>query len=755
MPGSFDAFRISMRGLNASQKQMEVTSNNISQASNENYSRQEARLVSMGDVFDGEVFIGQGVEVSVVERIRDELLDVQIRDKAAASGYYSVKSKWLERVEAVYNEPSDQGVSANLSNFWDAWSELANDPEGLGTRSNLLSRTESLANTIQGVYADLEEIKQNLDQDLENTVGTINEKLAQLAQLNNSIFDKEAEGPQQANDLRDQRDAIIDELAKVIDIRYREESNGMVTVLFGDRPAVWINSYEGIKVVQDPLDHTKPKLLWQNGDQPVQVPGGELKALLDLRKEIVPGYQSDLNQFASTLINEVNSIYANGAGLEPYQVLKSELGASVLGLENNNSAVGQALGLLEIGDNGSQSSYVGEIHIAFYDDQGKVTRTQGVLVEPSDSLNDIITKLRSIDGFAAALVSDDYTGEERLQLQFDSTSAPTGEVGFSIANNRGGYDTSGFLDLVGFSADEKSSNDSSSAGTLSSADLSPLKAQFGVQSISDLVADQALGISGSFTLNSFVPVENEGTEEWHHALQMRIDVESDDTIQAIMDKVNALTSEYGFEMSLSGDQLELSNVYKLNDLGKFVGPTDADYASLPFMKVSFANTYLYPQDPSDEPPKGYNGLGDNTSLFTKMHLNTLLSGSDAESMALDSRITDANDVHAGYQLSPGANQMALDLNALQFQAVSSVGAFTIGQEYENIITGLGVDSLQAQDLSANEELVLQNFLSERSSISGVNMDEELTNMILFQRVYEANARMIATLSQMMEELMNI
>lgn len=786
MPGSFDGLRISMRGINVSSKQMEVTSNNISQASNENYTRQEARLVSLGDVFDGEIFLGQGVEVSEVIRVRDGLLDDQIREVTSSSGYYSTKAEWLSRIESVYNEPSDFGVKKTLTNFWDAWSELANDPEGLGSRSNVLSRGETLSHTIQNLSSSLTSIKQSLDQELEVTVGRVNQLLSELAELNNGIFEKEAGAQQKANSLRDNRDAVLDQLSDVIDIRYREENNGMVTVLFGDRPAVWINSHEGIKIVKDPLNIKDPKLLWENGGQPVEVPGGGLKALLDLRKEILPGYETELDDFTNLLMDSVNEVYANGVGLESYKELRSGLGLDTLGLENNDSSVGQALGLQKTLSDGSVSTFTGEIHISFYDESNNVLRTNAVLVQPDDSLNDIIDQLGIISGLSASPVTDSF-GVQKLQIQFEKSSSRANEVGFAISNNTGGFDTSGFLGLMGFSPDAKSTNANTVAavddGTdnfgLSSSNLEPLKNKYGNPDLDDILTTQNLGLQGAFTLNSFLSL-NEGSD-WHHKLQLRVNVETTDTVNSIMSKVNDQYAAYGFNMEFNDttNKIELSNNAKFDSLGNYVTKktfttgapdetwilksgeyqqtTAIDYATLNtvspnFMRISFANDYLYPEVPTDAPPEGYNGLGDNTGLFNKLHLNTLFAGAGASDMSIDSRIQSAEAIHSGYKLSTGGNQMALDLNSLQFSQIAGGNNFTIGEDYDNIISSLGVDVQKTDNLNSNEQLVLENFKAERQSISGVNLDEELTNMIMFQRVYEANARMLATISQMLEEL---
>ncbi len=115
MPGLFDGLRIGIGGVMAYRRKMEVVANNIANASNENYTRQEARLETVGSTWDGQNFFGQGVDVTQVIRIRDELLDDQLRDSASTAANYSEQVEWLSKIEALWNEPSDTGISAAFS----------------------------------------------------------------------------------------------------------------------------------------------------------------------------------------------------------------------------------------------------------------------------------------------------------------------------------------------------------------------------------------------------------------------------------------------------------------------------------------------------------------------------------------------------------------------------------------------------------------------------------------------------------------
>jgi flagellar hook-associated protein FlgK len=237
-----------------------------------------------------------------------------------------------------------------------------------------------------------------------------------------------------------------------------------------------------------------------------------------------------------------------------------------------------------------------------------------------------------------------------------------------------------------------------------------------------------------------------------HAQQLAITVTSSDSIDSIMAKVNALTAQHGVAMSFNGgtNRMELTSTARTDanhDL-QLAGGTD-------YLRLSFANDYRSPAIATDKPPEGYNGFGDNFNLYAKLQMNTLFTGSGAGDIAIDSRIKSATDIHAGYNLAASDNGLALGIHNLQHSRLADGGQFTIAEQYANFIAGIGTDVNRADVLSENEAIQLEGFLAERDTISGVNIDEELAQMIQFQRAYEANARMFSTFDQLVEELLSM
>lgn len=742
MAGLFDGMRTSTSGIHAHRILQEVVGNNIAQASNENYSRQKVDLSTLGSQFDGRHFFGQGVKVDNIQRVRDELLDGQLRVATGSAALQTEKSTWLNRVQSAFNEPSDVGINASLSDFWDSWSNLANDPESLPGRSEVLTKSENLARQLRNTSSRLSDVLEDVDQSLKLVTNEINSITAQIASLNKDIFEAEAGGKAQANDLRDKRDALLDDLAEQVDFRAYEDTNGMVNVLIAEHPAVMRDKAERLVAENDSLDASKLTINWEWGSRLNTPVGGKLAALVEMRETVIPDFQQQLHDIASTIISQVNSIYSNGVALQPKTLMESNLGYEALGVSKSTDAL-----------NLVPSGQEGEIHLSFYDASGDLVRTQGIVVDAGDSLADIANKLDTIRGIQASVLSSpDNDGRLSIQLDGPSGENTLGEVSFAVSNNNGGYDSSGVLELLGFSQTAKSTNSSAVAPLLASRDLSELQSVLQVPDVAT-VRTTALNLAGTFTINAFeTGSEDAPKTNGHHVQQFAIEVVSSDTIDSIMAKVNALTANHGISMSFNGgtNQLELTSSARTDSEGNVQLAGGSDY-----LRLAFANDYRYPAVVNDEQPDGYTGLGDNTGLFGAIQLNTLFSGSDADSIDVDRRVSTPSALNAAHALKSGDNRMAQAMNALQHARIGDNGQFTIGETYGNYIASIGTDINRADELAENENLLLDNYLKERSSISGVNLDEELALMIQFQRSYEANARMFSTFNQMAQELLQI
>lgn len=215
MSGLFGTLNIGKSGLFASQKAVNVTSHNISNANTEGYSRQRVNLVttrpettSASDAGQ----IGTGVKVDTVTRVRDNFLDYQVRVELATKGQYDIQDEYLTQVENVMNEPSDTGVSTLLGKFYSSWQSLSKQADTTSAKTLVAQQSKALTDELNHTYTEFQSLKANAQSNIKDSVSEINNILNQVSSLNQEIMQVKIAG-QEPNDLMDSRDKLLDELS--------------------------------------------------------------------------------------------------------------------------------------------------------------------------------------------------------------------------------------------------------------------------------------------------------------------------------------------------------------------------------------------------------------------------------------------------------------------------------------------------------------------------------------------------------------
>jgi flagellar hook-associated protein 1 FlgK len=311
-----------VKALRAHQLAVDVASHNIANAQSPGYSRQRVLLRPIGldgsDHFSRDSLLGKagfGVDAKDVNRIRDTFLDFQARQSLSNKGQFGALASPLANAEVVFNDPSDDGMSSLLAKFWSAWHDVVNEPESSPARTALVHATTTFTTRLQAAHDQLNQQRIDLNQQVSGIADQINAKSQEIATLNLQIKQVELNGDM-ANDLRDRRDLIVDDLAKLANISYSEDDTGSMTVYLGTHELVFGTSARQINVVPDPADPGMVNLQFAIDNDKVNVSSGQLKGVLDARDVALPDLINKLNSFASGLINSVNSIHQQGYGLD-------------------------------------------------------------------------------------------------------------------------------------------------------------------------------------------------------------------------------------------------------------------------------------------------------------------------------------------------------------------------------------------------------------------------------------------------------
>ena len=301
---AFMGLQTSLRGLLAHQQAIDTTGHNVANANTPGYSRQEAVLaptqpfvVPANSVLTGAgAQLGTGVDVATIRRIRDAFLDVQYRAQSTSLGDATARSNSLDQVELAFAEPTDDGLAAQLTKFWNAWSDVANAPEDAGARAALVTSAQTLTSSFQTLSAQLTTVAQQAQSEYDAITGPsgdVGNWAQELAGLNTSIRDAVFRG-QSPNDLMDRRDQLIDQLSSLAQVSVTDLGNGAVKIDFGGVTLVDPSAAGG---------YTWPQTL--------TTPGGKLGALLDLASPAGAPltYRSQLDAVAADLVSSVNALH--------------------------------------------------------------------------------------------------------------------------------------------------------------------------------------------------------------------------------------------------------------------------------------------------------------------------------------------------------------------------------------------------------------------------------------------------------------
>ena len=306
MPGTFFAINIGQSGLAAAQLGQDVTGQNIANANTPGYSVQSLHQTASDAYTQADLntnltpgLIGSGVSVSSIQRASDQFLDTQVRDANSHLQSQTAQSGALQQVDNTFGEPSDTGLNAALTKFFNAFQDVANTPENTGVRAAAVQQGAALASTFQTVQAGLTAAAGSLSGQANAGIQAVNSDSAQIAALNISIK-AGTRGGQSPNDLVDQRGVLLDKLSGLANITVQNNSDGTVNVSVGSTALVlgtdsFSASLSGLSAAGD-------------------LTSGALSGLSKAQAQI-GAYQSQLNSAAASVVSQVNSAQANGLDL--------------------------------------------------------------------------------------------------------------------------------------------------------------------------------------------------------------------------------------------------------------------------------------------------------------------------------------------------------------------------------------------------------------------------------------------------------
>jgi flagellar hook-associated protein 1 FlgK len=298
---------IARTAIASHQTAMQTVSHNLANAETPGYSRQRAELTAKWPQAFGFGIVGTGATVSNVIRLRDEMLDNSFRREAGTRDAFLTRRDVLAEAEGILGEPGDSGLTPTLDAFWNAWSDLSNNPASASSRNVVRQRGIQVASALNSYTLRLNDLGSRTREKLSSTVDEINVLAGQVADLNRQITSAEVNGLQ-APDLRDARDRIADKLAELAGARTEIQANGTLGVYVRSMMLVDATNARTLEV----RGGTQISLGIKGDPDPLIGVAGPIAEMVELVNVDLPAIASRLDSFARGLVNGVNEYHMSG-----------------------------------------------------------------------------------------------------------------------------------------------------------------------------------------------------------------------------------------------------------------------------------------------------------------------------------------------------------------------------------------------------------------------------------------------------------
>ncbi len=733
MAGSLTlALRTAASGLLVNQSALNAVANNITNVNSKGYSRKivstESRVVSGA---------GAGVQLSALTRQIDEGLLKSLRLELSSLNAFSAQTSSYERMQDMFGSPADDAsISHILEELTIALETLAVSPDKTLEQSELVRRANALALEFQQMSTTIQELRQQADKGIADNVTEINKLIASIGDLNDKLVRNSA-ADLDVTDLRDQRDQALDRLAELIDIRYFTRSDGDVIVftsagrtLVDNVPATL--THAAASTVSATTTHAEGDFAGlyigtaiPGNDITTEIRSGALKGLIDLRDDVLPNMQSELDELAAELRDVFNQIHNRGV---PFPGMQSMTGTRIfvapttqtMTLDPSNSADDVTIALFD--SNGDQQAVTTLNTImtsASFGTGAQASFGAWTITEVAATIEDWL----QANGAAAATASVNSAGKfvielnaPSLSLAFRDESATAngsthadGQIGFDSGGVVGVDETvSGFANFLGlndFFVDGRAENIHESNVVASTFAATAATLRF--NDSTGLLAGSPLVIAAGSSLSA---IATQITNSITNVTATVVVDGSGVRLRIAHDKGQSLviTQDTGVPDTL------------LTDLGMHVA--DVGVASVIAVRSDIVSA---PAKISRGAVQWNAALGAAGEYFTSVGDNTIAA-------ALAEQMTKPNAFDTEGCLSNLNNTFNEFAAAILSRNSSLADANKSDFDFQRSLT----DSLQLKS----------------DTVRGVNLDEELAQLIMFEQAYSAVARIISVVQRMFDAL---
>ncbi|WP_417450839.1 flagellar hook-associated protein FlgK [Kordiimonas sp.] len=696
----------SLSGLFTNQAAIRVTSNNIANVNTDGYARN--RVVTESQVVQG---TSAGVSISEIQRVVDRFLESALRTAGSNTAEYAVQREFHDRLQGILGDPaSNSSLSARIDDIFAAVSDLALNPADVLRRQQSLSEIESFTDQINLFQDQIQTLRADASQQISETVDQINTQIQRIAELNPLLVRQNGTGGETGG-LEGQLAQVLNTLSELVDIRVERTSAGGVAVstqsgypLFDSAPLQL--EYDAPGIVDAGTAFPTINVYYVDGDTYTQtssskdftqhIRSGKLAGLLAMRDEQLVDLSLSLGELSARTMDEFNAVQNQFSAVPP-----------------PNSMLGKQT----IVDGSHATGFSGIVTFAVVDADNELVQKVTVDFDstPPADFDALVAQVNAALGGAGSLSLDNGV------MSFSATNAANGVV---IAD------------------DAVSPSDRAGRG---------FSHYFGMN---DLLSASASGIYE--TGLSGTETHGMGATE---SISFRILKETGGEFATVTVPVGATTTYNDMVAALNDGATGLGNFFNfsLGADGQLSYAASGGYANLSLQVVS---------DSTNIAATGLSftkafGVGDqyHVNAASGVELNQAIQN-DPNLLAL--AVFDTSAAVGEVVLTDGDQRGALAFQQIETSLVNFAeagelkpSAVTLSQYVARFLGNAGLQALRAENLEADNIALQQEVAQRNADVSGVNMDEELANLIVYQNAYSAAARVLSSVQELYDNLLAV
>ncbi len=705
-----ELIKIGSTGVRVNQTNLNITGHNIANVDTDGYSRQNAAQVTNSAISMGNAHVGQGANTETVRRVVDDFMVTQLRNDTSLAKEREMMLQYAEQLDNLMADP-DSSPGHALNEFFAAMQSLADDPNNMALRNQVLAQSDSLSQRFNLMQERFDDLQTSVNVQLKGTVSEINRIAGNVAELNDSIVAAEASNGQPANDLRDAREEQLRVLSEYVDVSLTKVSDGTYSVFIGDGFPLVVNG-ESFDLSAEPISSDIQRLgvVYQDkgGDKDITglIRGGELGGMLKFRDDLLVTTQNQMGRLALTVSETFNDQHA-------------------LGLDLNNQIGGDFFR-----DVNELSLMEGRVS-AYKDNSVSTNIKFSVEITDSSALTDKDYVLKAVSPDTFSLYDTDGNA-----VRFEKNTTPTTfstTATLAELNRNDGVDDDLKITVDGF--DLYLSSDA--AKQVSKGDqflISPTRNEAG-NIARDVASAEEIAIASPLRFESHLA--NSGSGELR-GLDVNDVFRSNANDLAFSPNEDAL-GDYAFVDSLDGS-------FKMHQGGTVQSlPEGLD---INFTAINANNDELTYEitDPNT-------GSVLHTGVYTQGIEQDMLPTEWGMQFRIGGNPAVGDSFTIDYNMDGvGDNTNGLNLTALQGKPTLE-GDMSYQDAYSHTTSNVGTVTAEARITAQSGAAILEQTQNLRDSVSGVNLDEEAANLVKFQQAYNASSQIIATAKQLFDTLL--